>query len=130
MSWGKALMWGTVIVAVLLGVVAAAYFFSDDPVGADCAPPVRPMFGMHLLHRTNAHTGRADDPVALLRSIPCRHPAQGHRDSYFVLASSRITNRSPLQSSTAKRSTRRWAFSIASASSVQTIGSRLTKCPS
>jgi hypothetical protein len=25
MSWGKALMWGTVIVAVLLGVVAAAY---------------------------------------------------------------------------------------------------------
>jgi hypothetical protein len=26
MSWGKALMWGTVIVAVLLGVVAAAYF--------------------------------------------------------------------------------------------------------
>jgi len=26
MSWGKALMWGTVIVAVLLGVIAAAYF--------------------------------------------------------------------------------------------------------
>jgi hypothetical protein len=26
MSWGKALMWGTVIVAVLLGVVAATYF--------------------------------------------------------------------------------------------------------
>jgi hypothetical protein len=25
MSWGKALMWGTVIVAVLLGVVAAVY---------------------------------------------------------------------------------------------------------
>jgi hypothetical protein len=25
MSWGKALTWGTVIVAVLLGVVAAAY---------------------------------------------------------------------------------------------------------
>jgi hypothetical protein len=25
MSWGKALIWGTVIVAVLLGVVAAAY---------------------------------------------------------------------------------------------------------
>jgi hypothetical protein len=25
MSWGKALMWETVIVAVLLGVVAAAY---------------------------------------------------------------------------------------------------------
>jgi hypothetical protein len=37
MSWGKALMWGTVIVAVLLGVIAAAYFLiqiSDDPVGA------------------------------------------------------------------------------------------------
>jgi hypothetical protein len=26
MSWGVALMWGTVIVAVVLGVVAAAYF--------------------------------------------------------------------------------------------------------
>jgi hypothetical protein len=26
MSWGVALMWGTVIVAVLLGVLAAAYF--------------------------------------------------------------------------------------------------------
>jgi hypothetical protein len=37
MSWGKALMWGTVIVAVLHGVIAAAYFLiqiSDDPVGA------------------------------------------------------------------------------------------------
>src|SRR5450432_3530836 len=78
---------------------------------------------------TTAPRRRADDPVALLRLIPCRHQA-GHRDSYFVLASSRITNRSPLQSSTANRSTRRWAFSIASASSVPTIGSRLTKCPS
>ena len=26
MSWGVALMWGTVIAAVLLGVLAAAYF--------------------------------------------------------------------------------------------------------
>jgi hypothetical protein len=26
MSWGKALIWGTVIVAVLLGILAAAYF--------------------------------------------------------------------------------------------------------
>jgi hypothetical protein len=26
MSWGAALMWGTVIVAVFLGVLAAAYF--------------------------------------------------------------------------------------------------------
>jgi hypothetical protein len=26
MSWGMALMWGTVIVAVVLGVLAAAYF--------------------------------------------------------------------------------------------------------
>jgi hypothetical protein len=26
MSWGVALMWGTVIVAVVLGVPAAAYF--------------------------------------------------------------------------------------------------------
>jgi hypothetical protein len=26
MSWGVALMWGTVIVAVILGVLAAAYF--------------------------------------------------------------------------------------------------------
>ncbi len=25
MSWGKALMWGTLIVSVLLGVLAAAY---------------------------------------------------------------------------------------------------------
>jgi hypothetical protein len=30
MSWGKALMWGTVIVAVLLGVVAAAYFLIQN----------------------------------------------------------------------------------------------------
>ena len=26
MSWGVALMWGTVIVAAVLGVLAAAYF--------------------------------------------------------------------------------------------------------
>jgi hypothetical protein len=26
MSWGVALMWGTVIVAVVLGVLAAAYY--------------------------------------------------------------------------------------------------------
>jgi len=26
MNWGVALMWGTVIVAVVLGVLAAAYF--------------------------------------------------------------------------------------------------------
>jgi hypothetical protein len=26
MSWGVALVWGTVIVAVVLGVLAAAYF--------------------------------------------------------------------------------------------------------
>jgi hypothetical protein len=30
MSWGKALMWGTVIVAVLLAVVAAAYFLIQN----------------------------------------------------------------------------------------------------
>jgi hypothetical protein len=30
MSWGKALMWGTVIVAVLLGLVAAAYFLIQN----------------------------------------------------------------------------------------------------
>jgi hypothetical protein len=30
MSWGKALMWGTVIVAVLLGVIAAAYFLNQN----------------------------------------------------------------------------------------------------
>jgi hypothetical protein len=30
MSWGKALMWGTVNVAVLLGVVAAAYFLIQN----------------------------------------------------------------------------------------------------
>ena len=28
MSWGVALMWGTVIVTVVLGVLAAAYFYS------------------------------------------------------------------------------------------------------
>jgi hypothetical protein len=26
MSWGKALLWGAVIVAVILGVLAAAYY--------------------------------------------------------------------------------------------------------
>jgi hypothetical protein len=30
MSWGKALMSGTVIVAVLLGVIAAAYFLIQN----------------------------------------------------------------------------------------------------
>ena len=30
MSWGKALMWGTVIVAVLLGVLAAAYLLIQN----------------------------------------------------------------------------------------------------
>ena len=30
MSWGKALLWGTVIVAVLLGVIAAAYFLIQN----------------------------------------------------------------------------------------------------
>jgi hypothetical protein len=30
MSWGKALMWGTVIIAVLLAVVAAAYFLIQN----------------------------------------------------------------------------------------------------
>jgi hypothetical protein len=30
MSWGKALFWGTVIVAVLLGVVAAPYFLIQN----------------------------------------------------------------------------------------------------
>ena len=30
MSWGKALMWGSVIVAVLLGVIAAAYFLIQN----------------------------------------------------------------------------------------------------
>jgi hypothetical protein len=30
MSWRVALMWGTVIVAVLLGVVAAAYFLIQN----------------------------------------------------------------------------------------------------
>jgi hypothetical protein len=30
MSWGKALLWGTVIVAVLFGVVAAAYFLIQN----------------------------------------------------------------------------------------------------
>jgi hypothetical protein len=26
MSWSKALLWGTIIVALLLGILAAAYF--------------------------------------------------------------------------------------------------------
>jgi hypothetical protein len=30
MSWGKALMWGTVIVALLLGILAAAYFLIQN----------------------------------------------------------------------------------------------------
>jgi hypothetical protein len=30
MSWRVALMWGTVIVAVLLGVLAAAYFLLQN----------------------------------------------------------------------------------------------------
>jgi hypothetical protein len=30
MSWGKALIWGTVIVAVLLGILAATYFLIKD----------------------------------------------------------------------------------------------------
>jgi hypothetical protein len=30
MSWRVALMWGTVIVAVLLGVIAAAYFLIQN----------------------------------------------------------------------------------------------------
>ena len=30
MSWGKALIWGTVIVAVLLGILAATYFLIQD----------------------------------------------------------------------------------------------------
>ena len=30
MSWSKALMWGTVIVAVLLGVLAAAYLLIQN----------------------------------------------------------------------------------------------------
>jgi hypothetical protein len=30
MSWRVALLWGTVIVAVLLGVVAAAYFLIQN----------------------------------------------------------------------------------------------------
>jgi hypothetical protein len=30
MNWGKALMWRTVIVAVLLGVIAAAYFLIQN----------------------------------------------------------------------------------------------------
>jgi hypothetical protein len=30
MSWGKALIWGTVIVAVLLGILAAAYFLIQN----------------------------------------------------------------------------------------------------
>ena len=30
MSWGKALLWGTVIVAVVLGVFAAAYLIIQN----------------------------------------------------------------------------------------------------
>jgi hypothetical protein len=30
MSWGKALIWGTVIVAVLLGILVATYFLIQD----------------------------------------------------------------------------------------------------
>jgi hypothetical protein len=30
MSWGRALMWGTVIVAVLLGVLAVAYLLIQN----------------------------------------------------------------------------------------------------
>jgi hypothetical protein len=30
MNWGVALMWGTVIVAVLLGLLAAAYFLFQN----------------------------------------------------------------------------------------------------
>jgi hypothetical protein len=30
MSWGNALIWGTVIVAVLLGILAAAYFLIQN----------------------------------------------------------------------------------------------------
>jgi hypothetical protein len=40
-----------------------------------------------------------------------RVPAASHRDFYFVLASSRVTNRSPLQSSMACRFARRLALS-------------------
>ncbi len=32
MSWGVALMWGTVIVAVVLGALAAAYFLIQSLV--------------------------------------------------------------------------------------------------
>jgi hypothetical protein len=34
MSWGKALLWGTVIAAVVLGVLAAAYFLIQTFVGS------------------------------------------------------------------------------------------------
>jgi len=30
MSWGEALLWGAVIVAVVLGVLAAAYFLVQN----------------------------------------------------------------------------------------------------
>ena len=30
MSWGKALIWGIVIVAVLLGILTAAYFLIQN----------------------------------------------------------------------------------------------------
>ena len=40
MSWGKALMWGTVIVAVLLGVIAA--LLSDPKFLMILSAPLRP----------------------------------------------------------------------------------------
>jgi hypothetical protein len=46
--------------------------------------------------------------------------AASHRDFYFALAFSRVTSRSPLHSSTSWPSTRRFALSMASASSAQT----------
>jgi hypothetical protein len=30
MSWSKALLWGTIIVALLLGILAAAYFLIQN----------------------------------------------------------------------------------------------------
>jgi hypothetical protein len=30
MSWGEALLWGTVVVALLLGVLGAAYFLLEQ----------------------------------------------------------------------------------------------------
>ncbi len=46
--------------------------------------------------------------AAALDPVPA--PGADHRDLHFVLPSSRITNRSPFQSSTAKRSTIRWGL--------------------